>query len=139
MPHNCIYCENKAGLDALMVKVADLQVSTVYLFREQSHPGRCVVAYKDHIGQQFEIPEADWLRFMQDARRVAVAIDRVFHPAKVNFGSYGDTGCHAHWHIVPKYADEFEWGGVFEMNPKRCYLSEEELSERVALLQAALA
>ena len=56
MPQNCLYCQNKAALDALMIKIADLEVSTLYLFKEQTHPGRCVVAYKDHVGQQFEIP-----------------------------------------------------------------------------------
>ena len=32
MPQNCLYCENKAALDALMIKIADLTVSTLYLF-----------------------------------------------------------------------------------------------------------
>ena len=126
MPQNCLYCQNKAALDALMIKIADLSVSTLYLFKEQSHPGRCVVAYKEHIGQQFEIPENEWVKFMLDARRVAIAIDKAFHPAKINFGAYSDTLKHAHWHIVPKYEGEFEFGGVFEMNPKKTYLSEEE-------------
>lgn len=75
MPQNCLYCQNKAALDA---------------------------------------------------RRVAIAIDKAFHPAKINFGAYSDTLKHAHWHIVPKYEGEFEFGGVFEMNPKKTYLSEEE-------------
>ena len=55
MPQNCLYCQNKEALDALMIKIADLEVSTLYLFREQTHPGRCVVAFKDHVGQQFEM------------------------------------------------------------------------------------
>ena len=40
MPDNCLYCKNKAVLDELMIKIADLEVSTLYLFREQTHPGR---------------------------------------------------------------------------------------------------
>lgn len=138
MPKNCLYCENKEALDALMIKIADLKVSTLYLFREQTHPGRCVVAYKDHIGQQFEIPEQDWLVFMQDVRRVALALDRAFHPDKINFGAYSDTLKHAHWHIVPKYMDGPEWGGTFEMNPKQTYLDDAEYARRIALIQTAL-
>lgn len=126
MPQNCLYCLNKQALDALMIKIVDLSVSTVYLFKEQSHPGRCVVAYKDHIGQQFEIPEDEWIKFMLDTRRVAVAIDKVFHPTKINFGAYSDTLKHAHWHLVPKYEGEFEFGGVFAMNPGKTYLTDEE-------------
>ena len=138
MPQNCLYCHNKELLDSLMIKVADLTVSRVYLFKEQSHPGRCVVAYKEHVGQQFEIPEEDWVRFMLDVRKVAIAIDKVFHPEKINFGAYSDTLKHAHWHIVPKYEGEFEFGGTFEMNPKKTYLSDAEYAEMIGRIQEAL-
>lgn len=138
MPQNCLYCHNKELLDSLMIKVADLTVSRVYLFKEQSHPGRCVVAYKDHVGQQFEIPEEDWVRFMLDVRKVALAIDKVFHPEKINFGAYSDTLKYAHWHIVPKYEGEFEFGGTFEMNPKKTYLSDAEYAEMIGRIQEAL-
>jgi hypothetical protein len=41
---------------------------------------------------------------------------------------------------VPKYRDdEFEWGGVFAMNPARTYLSEKEYSDMVESIKAALA
>lgn len=138
MPQNCLYCLNKAALDELMIKIADLEVSTAYLFKEQSHPGRCVVAYKDHVNQQFDIPEADWLKFMKDVRRVATAIDKAYHPTKINFGAYSDTLKHAHWHIVPKYEGEFEWGGTFAMNPKQTYLTDAEYAEAVKKIKEQL-
>ena len=121
-----------------MIKIADLDVSTVYLFKEQTHPGRCVVAYKDHVGQQFEIPEADWVKFMLDTRRVAVAIDKAFHPAKINFGAYSDTSKQAHWHLCPKYEGGPEWGGTFQMNPGQTYLSEEEYASMIEKIRAEL-
>ena len=30
----------------------------------------------------------------------------LFHPDKVNYGAYGDTGHHLHFHLVPKYKDQ---------------------------------
>lgn len=138
MPQNCLYCKNKAVLDELMLKIADLEVSTLYLFKEQSHPGRCVVAYKDHIGHQYDIPQDEWLKFMLDTRRAAKAIDKVFHPTRVNFGAYSDGLDHAHWHLVPKYKGEFEFGGVFEMNPKKTYLSDAEYQKMIEDIKAAL-
>ena len=138
MPHNCLYCQNKAALDELMIKIADLKVSTLYLFKEQTHRGRCVVAYKDHVGQQFEIPESDWLQFMLDTRRAAIAIDKAFHPDKINFGAYSDTLKHAHWHLVPKYADGPEWGGVFAMNPRQTYLSDGEYADIIEKIKENL-
>lgn len=135
---NCLYCRNKAVLDELMIKICDLDVSTLYLFREQTHKGRCVVAYKEHIGEQFEIPEADFVRFMLDVRRTCQALHDAFSPDKVNMGAYSDTLRHAHWHIVPKYAGEAEWGGIFAMNPKQTYLTEEEYAEVIAQIKSKL-
>ena len=58
---------------------------------------------------------------------------------KVNYGAYGDTGHHLHFHLVPKYADdEFEWGGVFAMNPKRKYLTDAEYAQMVTDIAAEL-
>ena len=138
MPQNCLYCQNKAALDALMIKIADLEVSTLYLFKEQSHPGRCVVAYKDHLGHQQQIPQEDWVKFMLDTRRAAQAIEKAFGPDRINFGAFSDTLNHAHWHLVPKYKDGFEWGGTFAMNPQKTYLTEEEYAATIEKIREAL-
>ncbi len=138
MPQNCLYCQNKAKLDELMIKIADLEVSTVYLFKEQTHPGRCVVAYKDHVNQQHDIPQEEWVKFMLDTRRLAEAIDKAFHPAKINYGAYSDTLKHAHWHLCPKYEGGPEWGGTFEMNPGKTYLSDAEYKDIIEKIRAQL-
>ena len=41
----------------------------------------------------------------------AEVLHELFHPDKINFGAYGDTMHHLHFHLVPKYRDGFEWGG----------------------------
>ena len=55
--------------------------------------------------------------YMEDIEKVVNAIHELYHPQKINYGAYGDTGHHLHFHLVPKYKDEYEWGGVFVMNP----------------------
>ena len=76
--------------------------------------------------------------FFADVDRAAKAIHAAFHPDKVNYGAYGDTGCHLHMHLVPKYKDGFEWGGVFEMNPKKVFLSEPEYADLIQQIKANL-
>ncbi len=70
--------------------------------------------------------------------KVARALQAAFHPDKVNYGAYGDTGHHLHFHLVPKYADEFEWGGVFAMNPDKKYLNEQEYADIIAAITKEL-
>ena len=48
----------------------------------------------------------------------------------------GDTGHHLHFHLCPKYKDEFEWGGVFLMNPDKKYLTDAEYAEMIEKIKA---
>ena len=72
------------------------------------------------------------------ADRVAKALHKAFHPDKINYGAYGDTGHHLHFHLVPKYRDGYEWGGVFAMNPGRTLLTDAEYAELIAAIKANL-
>ena len=76
--------------------------------------------------------------YMEDINRVACAMHEIFNPDKVNYGAYGDTGHHLHFHLVPKYKDGYEWGGVFAMNPGEKTLSDEEYQDMVEKYRAVL-
>lgn len=125
-------------LDSFGIYICDLDVSTLILFKEQSHPGRCIVAYKDHVSEIVDISDEERCAFFADVARAAKAIHAAFHPDKVNYGAYGDTGCHLHVHLVPKYRDEYEWGGVFEMNPNRVHLTDGEYAKMIEAIKANL-
>ena len=123
---NCGYCMGGEILAGFGIKICDLQVSQLILFKEQSHPGRVIVAYKDHVSELVDISDEERDLFFADVARAAKALHAAFHPDKINYGAYGDGGCHLHFHLVPKYRDSFEWGTVFQMNPGKVYLTEEE-------------
>lgn len=76
--------------------------------------------------------------YFEDINKIATALHKAFSPNKINYGAYGDTGHHLHFHLVPKYKDEFEWGNVFEMNPGKKYLSKEEYAEIIKKIKAYL-
>lgn len=126
---NCAYCMDNELVDAFGIKICELETSKVYLFKEQSHPGRVIVAHKKHVSEMIELTQEERAAYFEDVAKAAEVIHKVFHPDKINYGAYGDTGHHLHIHLVPKYKDEYEWGGVFEMNPGRTYLSDEEYAE----------
>ena len=126
MDKNCAYCAEGALVDAFSIKICELEQSKVYLFREQSHRGRVIVAHKKHVSEITALTPAERSAYFEEINRVANALHRAFHPEKINYGAYGDTGCHLHFHLVPKYKDDFEWGGVFAMNPGRVTLSDAE-------------
>lgn len=136
---NCLYCKNKEKLDSLMIPICDLSVTKLFLFREQTYYGRCVIAYKDHNVDFTELSEEDSKAFIADMQKVGKAIMGAVNPAKVNYGMYSDTLPHLHVHIVPKQKDGYGFGGTFEMNvnpPK--YLTDAEYTEIISKIKANL-
>jgi len=97
-----------------------------------------IVAYKDHVSELVDISAEERALFMEDIARAAKAIHKVFNPDKVNYGAYGDGGCHLHFHLVPKYKDNFEWGTPFAMNPKKTFLTDTEYEAMIDKIKAAL-
>ncbi len=135
---NCSYCAEGALVEKFGIKICELPATKLYLFKEQSHKGRCIVASKFHVSEMTELSEEERNAFFADVNHVAKAIHAAFHPDKVNYGAYGDTGHHLHFHLVPKYKDEFEWGGTFAMDPKQLTLSDEEYETIIKALKEQL-
>ncbi|MCI5916561.1 MAG: HIT family protein [Bacteroidales bacterium] len=137
-PKDCLYCQNNETLHSLMIEVATLRVSRLFIFKEQTYHGRCLVAYKDHVDDLNLLSDEERNAFMADVAQVTRAMQKVFNPAKINYGAYSDTLSHLHFHLIPKYVDGPDFGGVFQMNPKKTYLSDKEYAEMAEAIKKAL-
>lgn len=127
MSANCPYCNGGAALADFAYKIGDISDhSSLYLFKEQSHPGRMVVAYRGHVSEISDLSPEQLQAYMADVARIARLIHKMYRPDKINYGAFGDLNPHLHFHLVPKYKDEFEWGGNFQINPRSRELTEEE-------------
>lgn len=135
---NCAYCVEGELLDAFGIKICELESSKVYLFKEQSHLGRVIVAHKKHVSELVELSQEELHLYFDEVAKVANVLHKLFQPEKVNYGAYGDTGHHLHFHLVPKYKDGYEWGGVFAMNPGEKYLTAQEYAELVEKIKNEL-
>ena len=135
---NCAYCVEGELLDAFGIKICELESSKVYLFKEQSHLGRVIVAHKKHVSELVELSQEELHLYFDEVAKVANVLHKLFQPEKVNYGAYGYTGHHLHFHLVPKYKDGYEWGGVFAMNPGEKYLTEQEYAELVEKIKNEL-
>ncbi len=136
---DCQYCRKDQRLTDLMIEIAPLSASTLYLFREQTHRGRCVVAYKAHVNELFELPDAELTLFMRDVARAAKAIKLATGAKKINYGAYSDKLPHLHMHLVPKYEGGAAWGAPFEMMPaNKQLLSEGDYAAVIESIKAKL-
>jgi hypothetical protein len=147
------YFNERKVVNAMYYGVAQSRERCVYLLAAKStsihwefpEPSSTVTTMRDAIGDLpsldpdvTDISDEERNAYFADVARAAKAIHKAFNPDKVNYGAYGDTGCHLHVHLVPKYKDGFEWGGVFEMNPGKTYLTDAEYAEMIEKIKACL-
>ena len=135
---SCLYCQNNETLSQLMIKICDLEVSQLFLFKEQSYMGRCNVVYNDHGIDFHELNEEQRNAFMCDVAKAGAAIKNAFNPDKINYGAYADTISHLHFHVVPKYKDGYGFGGIFEMNPQKVSLTDAEYAKIIEKIKVEL-
>lgn len=113
----CRYCTaTNEELAPVMAHIVDLAWSRVFLYGDQTHRGRCVVLFKRHARELFELSEEERAGFMREVARVASAIAQAVPCDKLNYAAYGDKADHLHFHIVPKTQDGPAWGRPFILN-----------------------
>lgn len=131
----CPFCNPKKKDLANLHFIMDLTVSKLYLFKDQSLLGRCVLVYNEHITELYQMEEAERNKYYQDMLQVAEALNKAFKPNKLNYIILGDLSPHLHWHLVPRYKTDPCWGQNFlGKNIQPVYLEEEEyvaLAEKI--------
>lgn len=136
---DCMYCSQDERLQSMMTEICELPHSRVYLFKDQFFRGRCVVAYKKHVSEFFQMSSLERSLFIDDVSRVAEIIHSALHPQKINYLVFGDNVSHMHIHIVPKYKESALWGTPYIANPFNVKaLPDAEFQELLILLQEEL-
>ncbi|GKH30918.1 HIT family protein [Muricomes sp. OA1] len=135
----CYYCENGEALGSLMIHVKDIGNASVYLYRDQTHRGKCIVVYRTaHKTEWYQLSDEEQAELIHAVSRTAEALDKVFYPDKINYATYGDKVNHLHVHIVPKYKDGPDWGVPFKDTRPPFLLEERQYDERVNEIRAAI-
>lgn len=133
-----MYCEPNEKLASLMIPVCEFEYSKIFFFKDQKNPGRCVVQFKPHKDEYFEMTKEERDGYFREFALVAKAIYQVYKPQKINYATYGDLVSHLHMHVVPKYEGGLSWGGPFVDTVERVELTEEEYAAQIATLREAI-
>ena len=82
-------------------KIAELGVSIAILNRDwQFFRGSTILVFQDHVTELHHLTPKLQHRFMDDAARMAAALEKSFPDAKLNHGLFGNATPHLHWHII---------------------------------------
>ena len=128
----CMYCEKDERLNALMVPVFAFEHATLYLYRENTYPGRCVLVPQRHEQHLTDLSDEERNDFFACAMKAARAIEQSFAPTQINYLFFGDGLPHLHMHMVPKYQGGADFGSFFRMMPEDGHVMNDEECARVA-------
>lgn len=137
---SCIFCaEHSADRDVRMLPVMELPSGRLFLFRDQTLRGHCVLSFRSHKNELFDLDQSEQEALLHDICAVSRVLRNEFHCYKVNIGIYGDGIAHLHVHIVPKYPDKPDFGSSFTIiRPQPVYLKKEDYQEIIQALYEGL-
>lgn len=116
--------DNSYGL-----KLMDLDVATVYLYKEQSNKGRMLLIDREKSKGISKIPSLVRDTFFNDVTRSMKALNAAYSPDSIDCAYFGDVCLETHMHIIPKYKNDEDWGKALCADPGKYYPSLEELEE----------
>ena len=118
---NCHFCTDFNKRDQFMIPICALEITDLFLYRDQTYYGRVLIALKEHGKEIADLSASEGAAFMRDLGKASRAVRATVAPAKINYGMFSDKLAHLHCHIVPKQIDRPGYGGMFEMsaNPPR--------------------
>jgi diadenosine tetraphosphate (Ap4A) HIT family hydrolase len=108
---NCPFDEPRPDSNDHWDIVARLSVSSLYLAKNQTYRGQCVLVLDlRHATRPEQLSVEEWARFCADLYLAENALVHVVRPDHVNIETLGNVVPHLHWHIVPRYRTDPRWG-----------------------------
>lgn len=105
----CEFCE-LLSKEENSLKISDLVSSVAVLNRDQFFLGRVLIIYKSHVEDLTQLSEKERAMFIEDLTRIALAVKKAFNPDKLNYAILGNVVSHLHWHVIPRYKNDPNWG-----------------------------
>jgi len=91
---------------AAELRIAELSVSTAFLYPDQAFRGRCLLTLREHYTELFQLTPAVRTALMEDVSRIAEALFRALNPIKMNYDLLGNLVPHIHWHVIPRFRED---------------------------------
>ena len=120
--------------------IAQLDVSTAILNRDwQYYRGSSLLVLRDHVTELHHLEPEVRHRFMDDACRLAAAVDKTVQPDKLNHAVLGNAVPHLHWHLIPRRRSEpFPTHAIWEDEFPISHFTVEEFRELANQIRANL-
>lgn len=120
-------------------RIIEFPNSVALLHVDQTYPGWATLITRQHFDHPHEMPDDLALAVMGEVRRLAAAQWQVLKPARLNYACLGNMVAHVHWHLIPRYQGDPNWGDAPWPIAEETRLDKAEYVALAARLRSALA
>src|SRR3954469_21272442 len=121
------------------VEVARLPLCRVLLMNDRRFSWLILVPEREAMREIHQLSPADRAVLIEEIALGSEALERLFHPDKLNVGALGNVVPQLHVHVVARTAGDSAWPGPVWGSGAAVPHTENELEEVRARLAAALA
>lgn len=90
--------------------ISETNLSYLLLNFDQTYPGRTILFPKAEKPDLESVADDDIGPLMVEVARVGRIIKEVFDADRMNYASLGNVVGQLHWHIIPRYEVDMNWG-----------------------------
>lgn len=104
----CVFCEIKSENNSTFVK--KMRYGSVYLNFNQTYPYQCLYILNKHYDNLWDINVESYREICCELYYVVEAINQITECALINCAMLGNVVRHIHWHIIPRYIGDPNYG-----------------------------
>ena len=109
VPAHCPFCA-LVGDSQHPARIDEFEHSVAFLNVDQTHPGRSILILKPHYEHFHQVPGLLFEGFNREMRVLENALWREMAPDRLNYAVLGNLVAHVHWHLIPRYRQDENWG-----------------------------
>ena len=119
-------------------KICSLDVSDVYLAKDQRYSGHTVVVYKEAAREFNRLTTLERNTYFSELSKVANAVIKVCEAKTADYVSLSAEELNFQFHVIPKYGNNDGLDAEFFDESQEVLLEEEELLQRILKIRKAL-
>lgn len=139
MVDGCFFCDLLKTPQENSTFIYEFEYSVAFLnFEQEAYPGASILILKEHYDHLHLVPLDLQKAVITELNILTKAILSAFGGFRVNHMSLGNKVSHVHWHVIPRYPNDLNAGGMPDYLLDEERLSEDEFRNRACAIRSAL-
>ena len=106
----CLFCNLLEQANSNFTFILKLKYGSLFLNLRQNYKGRCLHVLNRHQENFHSINDDIFTGFNNEVKKIGNVLYEIFSPDLINYALLGNHIQHIHWHLIPRYKHDSNWG-----------------------------